>query len=112
MKKYPKRGEIYWVKLAPTIGSETSKTRPGLILSNNIGNEITNRVIVAPITSNIEKIYPFEVKIMIGNKESKVMLDQIRVIDKSRLGEILGEISHNELKNIEKALKLVLDISV
>ena len=111
MKIYPKRCEIYWVNLDPTIGTETSKTRPGLILSNNIGNEITNRVIVAPITSNVEKIYPFEVKIVIENKQSKVMLDQIRVIDKSRLGDLLGEISNNEIKNVEKALKLVLDIN-
>jgi mRNA interferase MazF len=111
MTKYPKRGEIYWVKLDPTIGSETNKTRPGLILSNNIGNEVTNRVIVAPITSSIEKVYPFEVKIMINNKQSKAMIDQLRVVDKTRLGELLSEVSTSDLKNIDKALKLVLDIN-
>ena len=111
MKKYPKRGEIYWVNLDPSIGTETKKTRPGLILSNNIGNEVSNRVIIAPMTSNVEMVYPFEVKINMGNNESKAMLDQIRVVDKTRLGKLLGEISNSELRNIEKALKLVVDIS-
>jgi mRNA interferase MazF len=51
---FPRRGEIYWVNLEPTIGSETQKTRPGLIISNDIGNEMSNMVIIAPITSKIK----------------------------------------------------------
>lgn len=110
MSIFPKRGEIYWVKLDPSIGSETNKTRPALIISNNIGNEVADRVIVAPITSSIEKIYPFEVKIILEKNSGKIMIDQIRVIDKIRLGKLIVKVSETELKHIDKALKLVLDI--
>jgi len=59
--KIPQRGEIYWVNLDPAIGSEIAKTRPALIISNNIGNQYADRVIVVPISSgNANKVYPFE----------------------------------------------------
>ena len=64
---FPQRGEIYWVSLDPTIGSEIAKTRPALIISNDIGNQHADRVIVAPIsTANVSKVYPFEVKLAAG----------------------------------------------
>ena len=60
MSRFPKRGEVYWVKLDPTVGSETKKTRPGVVVSNDSGNEYSSRVILAPITSQSKKVYPFE----------------------------------------------------
>lgn len=88
MKRYPMRGDIYWVNLDPTIGSEINKTRPVIIVSNNTGNAVSQRVIVAPITSNLTKLFPFEVAVQIGQKKGKILLDQIRTIDKIRLGQI------------------------
>ena len=58
-----KRGDIYWTNLDPTIGAEISKTRPALIVSNEINNKFANTVTVLPITSNIRKVFPFEVLI-------------------------------------------------
>ncbi len=112
---YPKRGEVYWVKLDPTIGSEITKTRPALIISNDIGNQHSERVIVAPITSKgVDKIYPFEVKIKKGegglSETSKILLDQIRAIDKSRIGKMIGRINVETKKKVNEAIHISLDV--
>lgn len=104
------RGEIYWVNLDPTIGSEVKKTRPAVIVSNNIQNKISKRVIVIPITSQIKIIYPFEAKIIVAAKEAKALSDQIRTIDKLRLGKRIGKLDKFELIDIEKAIKLTLSL--
>lgn len=110
MSKYPKRGDIYWVSLDPTVGSETRKTRPGLVLSNNIANKNSDRVIIGPITSNVKKIYPFEAPITLPKGECKVMLDQIRTVHKTRLRDWIATITQ-EMHEVERALKLVLALS-
>jgi mRNA interferase MazF len=106
-----RRGEIYWVKLDPTIGTETKKTRPAIVISNDSQNRVGQRYIVAPITSAVKTVYPFEVKININGKPSKVMLDQIRTIDHRRLGGKLGQVSQEELSQVERVIKLVLHIA-
>lgn len=111
MKKFPIRGEIYWVNLDPTIGSEIKKTRPAIIISNNAGNEVSGRVIIAPITSSIAKLFPFEVAITLKNKKGKILLDQIRTIDKIRLGSKIGSCEKSTLKSIDEALKIVLELT-
>ncbi len=108
MTEYPKRGDIYWVNLDPTVGSETRKTRPCLIISNNAQNKISLRVIMAPITSNTKTIYPFEAKVMVKEKEGKVMLDQIRALDKQRLGKKIASIDLLTAIDVDKALKVAL----
>lgn len=110
MKQFPRRGEIYWVNLDPTTGSEITKTRPAVIISNNVGNEISSRVIVAPITSSVKKILPFEVAITIKDKKGKVLLDQIRTIDKIRLGTKISTCDKSTMHAIIDALKIVLEI--
>ena len=105
------RGDVYWVKLDPTIGTETKKTRPAVIISNDSQNRVGQRYIVAPITSVIKTVYPFEVEVNINKKSSKVMLDQIRTIDHKRLGAKLGKLSSEEMFQIEKVIKIVLHIA-
>lgn len=111
MKNFPKRGEIYWVKLDPTAGSEMAKTRPALIVSNNSGNEASKRIIVAPITSNVTKIFPFEVLVTIKNKECKILLDQIRTVDKMRLGVKISSCQKATMDAVDQALKIVLALN-
>ncbi|MBA2727405.1 MAG: type II toxin-antitoxin system PemK/MazF family toxin [Parachlamydiaceae bacterium] len=82
---YPKCGDVYWIDLDPTTGSETKKRRPCLILSNDVYNKYSSRVIAAPITSQLKSIYPCEMIIDVSGRPGKVMLDQIRSFDKSRL---------------------------
>lgn len=110
MSKFPKRGEIYWVNLDPTLGSEINKARPALIISNNTGNELSRRVIVAPITSSTKLPYPFEVKIEINKRPCKILFDQIRAIDKMRIGKLLTTLESNLIYEIEDALRIVLDL--
>ena len=106
------QGDIYLVNLDPAIRTETGKTRPGVILSRNAMNHHSPRIIVAPITSNVTKVYPFEILVPAGtaglSKDSKIMLDQIRSIDKRRLVRKLGTLDRNILSSSIKALhKLV-----
>lgn len=111
MSTFPKRGSVYWVSLDPTVGSEVKKTRPGLILSNDLSNKHSNRVIVGPLTSSTDKVYPFEAKVSSLNGGSKVMLDQMRAVDKRRLGAELFSLSEEEMRGVERALKLTLALS-
>ena len=96
------QGDIYLVNLHPTIHTEAGKTRPGLIISVNAMNHHSPRLIVAPITSSTGKVYPFEVLIPSGigglEKDSKIMLDQMRSLDKKRLVRKLGTLEGDLLK--------------
>src|SRR5689334_13099243 len=113
--KPPQRGEVYWANLDPAIGSEIAKTRPALIISNNIGNQYADRVIVAPISSSgLGKIYPFEVHLDPGEaglaKASKVLLDQIRTLDKLRLGPLVGNLSAERMEEVNRAIRISLAV--
>lgn len=110
-RAYPKRGEIYWVDLDPTIGGETQKTRPGLIVSNDIGNEASRIVMVAPITSKVKNVYPFEVRTMLKGKPAKIMLNQCKALDKSRLKDKIGSIDIGTMHAAEEAIKIVFGLN-
>ncbi|MBI5219895.1 MAG: type II toxin-antitoxin system PemK/MazF family toxin [Bacteroidia bacterium] len=107
-----KQGDIFLVALDPTIGAEMSKTRPGVIVSNDYANRGAKRVSVAPITSaNITKVYPFEVLMPVTpetglNFDSKAVCDQVRSIDKQRLLKKLGSVSQDTMEKIKAALRI------
>ncbi len=105
-----KRADIYLANLNPTLGSEINKTRPVVVVSNNINNEYSNTVTILPITSNTVNIYPFEVFIGAGvsnlPKDSKVKADQIRTIDKQRLIKKIGSLNENLIADVEAAMKI------
>lgn len=107
---FPKRGDIYWVNLDPTIGSEINKTRPCLIVSNNDNNELSNRVIIAPITSAVHKIYPFEVQIELEGKPRKILLDQLRCVDKVRLQKRIFTLTLKIIQQVDEAIKISLGL--
>ncbi len=86
-----KRGEVYWVNLDPTFGSEIKKTRPALIVSPNDLNEALPRVIIAPLTSKGQPL-GCRPEIVFNNRPSRLLLDQIRSVDKRRLLDKMGEI--------------------
>lgn len=110
-KKFPKRGEIYWVELDPVRGGETEKTRPGLIVSNDVGNEVSNVVMVAPITCKVRNIYPFEVETVLSGKPAKIMLNQCRALDKSRILNKIGDVDYHTMQMVVEALKIVFSIN-
>lgn len=111
-RRFPKRGEVYWVDLEPAIGAETQKKRPGLVVSNDIGNEVSKVVMIAPITSKVAHIYPFEVKTVINGKDAKIMLNQCRALDKSRLLSKIGVVDEHTMKSAEEAIKIVFGMEV
>lgn len=86
-----KRGEVYWVNLDPTVGSEAKKRRPAVILSPDEMNRSLPVVIVAPITSS-KKSWPTRADITLSGKAGQIMLDQIRTVDKSRLMKRIAEV--------------------
>ncbi len=107
----PKRGDVYWVNLDPTIGNEIRKKRPAMIVSNDSANSVASRVIVAPITSNASVILPFEVAISVNGKNGKILLDQIRSIDKLRLDkQIEYTCSDHTFLQIAEALRVALGL--
>lgn len=110
-----KRGGIYIALLDPVVGKEISKTRPVLVISNDVNNKYSGTVTVLPITSQkLTKIYPFEVFLPKGcgnlPKDSKIKADQIRTLDRSRLISHLGSIEEKYMKEVEKAVKIHLDL--
>ena len=106
-----KRGEIYFAALDPTRGSEIQKTRPVIIVSNDAANRASSLVTVVPLTSNVTSVHPFEVKLAARDtglaKDSKAMAQQVRTIDKARLGSLRkGLVPLAKLRLLEDALRL------
>ncbi len=87
-----KRGDIYWVTLDPTVGTEIQKTRPCLIISPDDMNYHLPRVLIAPITSK-GQLLGCRPEFKFNNKSSRILLDQIRCVDKSRLQKKSGSIN-------------------
>jgi len=113
MKEMIKRGDIWLVNLNPTVGHEINKIRPTVIIQNDQGNEYSALTIIAPITSNIDQVYPFQVLLSRGNgleKDSKVLLNQIRTVDKKRLVRRLGKIGNETQAQIDEAIKISLGL--
>jgi len=99
------RGSVWWVEFDPAVGSEINKTRPAVIVSNNIANQHLSRVVVVPLTSNVSRVYPGEAVVLVNNQKGKAMTDQIMSADKSRLKSKIDELSDNDMVSIEAAMK-------
>lgn len=104
-----KRGDIYYADLSPVIGSEQGGIRPVLIVQNDVGNKYSPTVIAAAITSQQDKSrLPTHISVN-GNecglsKDSVVLLEQVRTLDKQRLKERMGNLSVSDMNKINKAL--------
>ena len=104
-----KRGDIFYADLSPVVGSEQGGIRPVIIIQNDIGNKYSPTVIVAAITSQINKAkLPTHVEISSEeyglNKDSVVLLEQIRTLDKKRLKEKIGHMTERDIQKVEEAL--------
>jgi mRNA interferase MazF len=104
-----KRGDIFYADLSPVVGSEQGGIRPVIIIQNDIGNKYSPTVIVAAITSQINKAkLPTHVEISSEeyglNKDSVVLLEQIRTLDKKRLKEKIGHMTERDMQKVEEAL--------
>ena len=109
-----RRGEVFLVNFDPTVGSEAKKTRPAVVVSNDINNAYSPIVSISPITSKVKRIYSFEVEIRANTaglcKRSKVMVNQTRAVDTIRLIRIMGILPEEIMEKINKALILNYDL--
>ena len=106
-----KRGEVWWVRFDPAIGSEVQKTRPAVIVSNDAANRNLARVIVLPLTSSTTRIYPGEALVTVAGQPSKVMADQIMAADKTRLSNLVGSLTKADMLAVEDAMRVQLGLS-
>ncbi len=106
-----KRGDIYYADLSPVVGSEQGGIRPVLIVQNDVGNRYSPTVIAAAITSRQSKTklpthIPIEAQGCGLSKDSVVLLEQVRTLDKRRLKEKMGSVDYNSMKEINRALSV------
>jgi mRNA interferase MazF len=99
---------VYWVNLDPVVGTEIRKTRPAVLVSNDSCNRYGTRVVVLPITSNVDSLYPGEVMVEVRGKPGRALGDQIRSIVKSRLKARVGRLTADEMSRVDEALSITL----
>jgi mRNA interferase MazF len=112
---FPRYGDIFEINLEPVVGSETGKVRPALIVSNDINNEFSQTITVLPITGQpAKKSYAFEVPVNKGvaglTIDSRIKANQVRTVDKRRLVGYKGSLPEEYLPQVEKALKVHLNM--
>ena len=113
MESTVKRGELYYADLSPVVGSEQGGVRPILVVQNNVGNKYSPTIIAAAITSQLGKAkLPTHITLPAGEfglpKDSVVLLEQIRTLDKRRLKEKIGELPLNLMSRVNEALLISL----
>lgn len=104
----PRRGDVVWVKLDPALGTEIRKTRPAVVVSNDACNRYGARVVVVPVTSNVETLYPGEALVEIRGRKSRVLGDQIRSVDRARLRGRVQRLTGDEMDRVDEALRVTL----
>jgi mRNA interferase MazF len=113
---FPRRGEIYFADLDPVVGHEQGGQRPVLIIQNDVNNQYSSVLIVAAITSApARKRYPVDVVITLGDsnliKGARVLLNQIKTIDKHRLEHYVGRLDDAQMAQVDEAIKISLGLA-
>ena len=106
-----KRGELYYADLSPVVGSEQGGIRPVLVVQNDIGNKYSPTVIAAAVTSKINKAkLPTHIELPSYGlvKDSVILLEQIRTLDKRRLKERIGELNEDTMSKVDRAILISL----
>jgi len=96
------------VALDPALGTEIRKTRPAVVVSNDSCNSHGSRVVVLPVTSNVESIYPGEARLLVRGGAARALGDQIRSVDKERLKSRIAKLTPDELAAVDEALRITL----
>ena len=112
---FPRRGEIYLVRFDPTVGHEIRKTRPAMIIQNDVSNQYSPTIVAAISSQFLDPPFPREVIIEPEEsglpKRSAVIVNQIRSVDRLRLGKRLGRLSHSTMRRVDEALRISLALT-
>ena len=102
------RGDVVQVSLEPVVGSEIGKTRPSVVVQNDLANRSSPTLTIVPISSSTERAFPFQVRIPAGEggltRDSKALCEQIRTVARERLVRRIGQLPPERMKQIREAL--------
>ncbi len=103
------RGDVYLVQFDPVVGSEVGKTRPAVVLQNNLANRSSPTITLIPVSSKADRVFPFQVRVPAGegglDHASKALCEQIRTVSRDRLIQYLGQLPAARLAEIRVALE-------
>jgi mRNA interferase MazF len=106
----PRRGEIWWANLDPTVGSEINKTRPCVVISNSVVNEHRRTVVIVPLSSSPRAAPPVMVSVTCSGQPAIAVIDQVRAIAKERLVRLVEKLPAEQLQSVEDALRVILEL--
>ena len=106
----PRRGDVFWIAFDPSLGGEIRKTRPAVIVSNDVANRILNRVQVVPLSSQVSHIYPAEILLRVAGRDAKAMAHQLTTVSKQRLRERMTRLSETQVRDVERTIRLQLHL--
>jgi len=106
----PNRGEIWWARLDPSLGSEINKTRPCVVISSSVINQRRRTVVVIPLSSAARIAPPLTVAVVCAGRKAVAVIDQVRAIAKERLLRRIEELRVEQLHAIEAALQEILEL--
>jgi mRNA interferase MazF len=98
------RYSVYWVDLDPVRGSEIAKSRPALVVSDEAMNRILSTVVICPVTSRLHPRWPSRVRATIAGREAEIAIDQIRTIDKTRLGDRIDAVDEAAAAEVRRVI--------
>jgi len=106
----PRRGEIWWARLDPAVGSEIKKTRPCLVISSTVINERRRTVVVIPLSSSTRLAPPLTVRVRCAGRQVVAVIDQVRAIAKERLTKRIEDLTPGQLVAVESSLRELLEL--
>jgi mRNA interferase MazF len=104
------RGEVWWIDFRGALAGEVRKTRPGVIVSNNVANRHLNRVQVVPLSTKVDRLYPSEAAVTVRGKPHKALADQLMTASKNRLGNRVGRLSERDMQEVERVMRIQLGL--
>lgn len=104
------RGDVYWVRFDPRIGTEIKKARPAVIVSTDDLNAISEHIQVTPITSNVSRCWPDEALVVVNGKPARALAHQTMAASKLRVRDFIGKLSAAEMRAVDEALRVTFNL--